>query len=156
MPAVWSVHPDIGMSASVFINCRVIDDAVIESLTKFKLVDKYASFYEALPDVRYADAGQRAIITGILNRCCSELIRLTEAQARPSALKKALSQCMDELFHAPVDALNREFGYQLGWFLAEKTGVNLSRVSERRSWGYWKVEHNEVKSVAGSRKKKIN
>lgn len=53
---------------------------------------------------------------------------------------------MDALSVAPIDAENREFGYQLGWYLAEKVKVDLQRGTEKKLWGYWQVEGNEVKA----------
>lgn len=109
-------------------------------------MDKYRSFYEILPEVRETPADQREVVSEILNACCNELIRMFSEPVRPTKpmLKKALIYCMDELSIARVCPLNREFGYQLGWFLAEKVSVDLRKGTEKKVWGFWRVEDSEV------------
>lgn len=53
---------------------------------------------------------------------------------------------MDTLAIANIDTENREFGYQLGWYLAEKVNVDLRKGTEKKIWGYWQIEGNEVKA----------
>ncbi|HTM66469.1 MAG TPA: hypothetical protein VL093_09125 [Flavipsychrobacter sp.] len=53
---------------------------------------------------------------------------------------------MDSLAIAQINAVNREFGYQLGWYLAEKVNINLKKGTEKKLWGYWQIEGNEVKA----------
>lgn len=53
---------------------------------------------------------------------------------------------MDALAIAKITAEHREFGYQLGWYLAEKVQVDLKKGTEKKLWGYWRVEGNEVKA----------
>lgn len=127
----------------------------VASLRKFILVDIYEAFYEVLPEARYSDPRQKEEVSRILKKCCNTLIRLLQEEGGYRLLKKALSDCMDELFLASIDPVNREFGYQLGWFLAEKAGVDLSRGTERKVWGYWKLEGDVVKVISGSRKKRV-
>ena len=54
--------------------------------------------------------------------------------------------CMDDISIAPVDGENKEFGYQLGWYLAEKVAVNLRKGTEKKVWGYWHIDGEEVKA----------
>ncbi len=123
---------------------------IIEKLTKFRMVDKYAAFYEALPDVRFAHASQRAIVSDLLNNCAKELIYLfTTAKKKPrkTDLKNVLKCHMDLISHAALDEVNKEFAYKLCWFLAEKAEVNLPKQTAAKYWGYWQVVNDEVKIV---------
>jgi hypothetical protein len=121
--------------------------SILHKLDKFKSVDKYEAFNEILPTVVYSSPFDKEVVSEILNNCCSLLIAEFEISSRPSKpmLKKMLICCMDELTVAPIDAENREFGYQLGWYLAEKVNVDLQKGTERKVWGYWRVEEEEVK-----------
>ena len=124
----------------------------MDKLEKFRMIDKYASFYEILPEVRFSDRAQKTVLTAILNSCCKEMIVLFKtAKKMPTkaALKKVLLQSMSEISHAQeLDSLNKEFGYRLGWFLAEKAEVNLPKQSAKKYWGYWQIENNEVRAVS--------
>lgn len=124
---------------------------IIEKLTKFRLVDKYATFYEAMPEIRFADSTQRAIVSDILDNCTKELIclfRIAEKKKpRKTDLKKVLQLHMDLIAHSILDEENKEFGYKLCWFLAEKAAVNLPRQTAKKYWGYWQVVNDEVKTV---------
>jgi hypothetical protein len=122
-------------------------NSTLHKLHKFKSVDKYATFKEILPSVIFSSERDKEIVSEILDNCCSSLIKEFEKPARPTkpVLKKMLISCMDELAVAPIDAENREFGYQLGWYLAEKANVDLQKGTEKKVWGYWKVEEEEVK-----------
>jgi hypothetical protein len=133
-------------------------NTVIDTLVKFKYVDKYESFHKLQPGVLHAGPQEKQVVSSILDECCSALIKLLENAAKfPRAeLKRALVMAMDELSHADIQPDNREFGYQLGWYLAEKAGIDLHKVSARKVWGFWAVDADEVKSVkAPARKKKI-
>lgn len=127
----------------------------IDALHKFRLIDIYATFHEVLPEALYSSLQHKELVSETLKRCCSQLIYLIETNAPHKTLKKALSECMDSLFLAPIDTPSREFGYQIGWFLAEKAGIDLTKGTERKVWGYWKIEQNQVKTIAGSRKKRV-
>jgi len=120
---------------------------VINVLTKFLHVDKYACFYEVLPSVASSPEDQRLAVSEILNRCCSELIAHFQQSKKPlkPVLRQSLIDCMDRLSIAQISAENREFGYQLGWFLADKVQVNLKTGTEKKIWGYWKVEDSIVR-----------
>jgi hypothetical protein len=53
---------------------------------------------------------------------------------------------MDQISIAAVNGENKEFGYQLGWYLAEKVAVNLRKGTEKKVWGYWHIEADEVRA----------
>jgi hypothetical protein len=120
---------------------------ILNILYKFRLVDKFQSFHEILPSVQFSTEEQKNFVSEILNSCCIELESLCRAVKPPSKviLKKTLVACMDELSIAPIDTDNREFGYQLGWYLADKVNVNLKKGTEKKVWGYWHIDGNEVK-----------
>ena len=131
----------------------------IDTLEKFKNVDKYKSFHEILPSVAQSCEEQKNIVSDILDNCSVELIGILRASKRPSKaeLKKELIRCMDEISVAVINAENRDFGYQLGWYLADKVDVNLKKGTEKKIWGYWEVEGSEVHTpvkprVSGKRK----
>lgn len=121
--------------------------SIIDILSKFRYVDKYESFHEILPFVLLAPEDQKQIVTEILDHCCSQLLFHFNQGKKPSKilLKTVLIECMDALAVAPINAENREFGYQLGWYLADKVEVNLKKGTEKKLWGYWLIEKNEVK-----------
>lgn len=119
----------------------------IHILSKFRYVDKYQTFHEILPFVLHTSEEQKAIVNGILDDCAGVLLRLFNEPKKPTkpVLRQSLIECMDALAIARINAENREFGYQLGWYLAEKVNVNLKKGTEKKIWGYWQVEGNEVK-----------
>lgn len=133
--------------AATIVNCVVDQRSVIDILSKFRYVDKYASFHEVLPAVLVAPVEQRQVVTEIVDRCCTELLFSFQNQDQPSVklLRQSLIECMDALAIAPISAAHRDFGYQLGWYLAEKVQVDLRKGTERKLWGYWRIEGNEVK-----------
>ena len=118
----------------------------ISKLTKFRSVDKYEAFHEILPAVIHTTTEQKEIVCDILDRCCTALLQLLRLPKRPTkpVMKKALVLCMDDISIAPVDGENKEFGYQLGWYLAEKgngeKGVGVLAHRRRGSEGADKAE----------------
>ncbi len=120
---------------------------VLTTLEKFRNVDKYQTFREILPDVIFTDVRERETVSEILDNCCADLIQLLRGPqpATKPVLKKVLILCMDELAVARINTTNREFGYQLGWFLAEKVAIDLKKGTEKKVWGYWQVQAGEVK-----------
>jgi hypothetical protein len=120
---------------------------IIDVLSKFRYVDKYEAFHEILPSVISTSEKEKNIVSEILDSCCTELLKCCQESERPNktSLKKSLVVCMDALAVADIDSANREFGYQLGWYLAEKVNLNLQKGTEKKIWGYWQIENNEVK-----------
>jgi hypothetical protein len=145
-----------------FLNCSVFRRETIDVLSKFRYVDKYEAFHEILPCVLGISQKEKDIVSEILDSCCTELLRCCQESERPNktSLKKLLVVCMDSLSVAPINAVNREFGYQLGWYLSEKVDINLKKGTEKKLWGYWQIEGDEVKAPikprisAGVREKK--
>ena len=134
-----------------------MNEEKIATLTKLRMVDKYASFYEIMPEVVHCSVQQKQWVTSLLDECCRQLIVLFNTHKKPTktAIKKPIFHCMDELTLAPLDAANREFAYQLGWFIADKSGVDLRKGSMRKAWGYWAIQAEEVRVVGNPRRKKI-
>lgn len=128
----------------------------LDKLYAFRSLDKYATFGKAQPGIIHANEDQQQVINDILDTCCKELIILIDASKRPTKaiLKEVISTQMDNITKAPVNIENRDFGYHLCYFLAEKVGLDLWRSSETKVWGYWSVEEGKVKTVSRMRKKK--
>ena len=132
-------------------------EEIKQKLSKFRLVDKYQSFHEILPEVRYADSQQKATVAEVLDNCAKELLVLWNlAKKRPTkaTMKKVLQIHMNLISHAALDELNKEFAYRLCWFLAEKVDVNLPKQTAAKYWGYWKIVDDEVKTVKYKKPKK--
>src|SRR5690606_20056339 len=127
-------------------------------LYKFRSVDKYDTFKKAQPSVINTPADQKELIEKLLDECCTELIKLFRTDKRPTktAIKSVITHYMNEIAHSGVNAENRDFGYELCWFLSEKTGSDFKFISHSKAWGFWKVESNEVKTIEmkARRKKK--
>jgi hypothetical protein len=131
-------------------------DVILAKLYRFVEVDKYISFSEALPGIDTTPYDIQDIIVEILDNCAKELIKAYRSHKRPTQviLKEIITRYMNEIATADVNPENKDFGYELCWFLSEKAGVNFKKSSEQRLWGFWKVEANQVKLVSGVRKRK--
>ena len=131
---------------------------ILDKLYKFRSVDKYDTFKKAQPSVINTPADQKELIEKLLDECCTELIKLFRTDKRPTktAIKSVITHYMNEIAHSGVNAENRDFGYELCWFLSEKTGSDFKFISHSKAWGFWKVESNEVKTIEmkARRKKK--
>jgi hypothetical protein len=131
---------------------------VINKLYAFKVVDKYEAFQDIQPNIASANEACKAIVSNALNTCCIHLIQLFESNKKPTklSLKQSITKCMNNLSKAEIDSENRDFGYELCWFLAEKVGLDLKHASANRIWGYWEVNENEVMPIYSKSKKKSN
>ncbi|RYD57951.1 MAG: hypothetical protein EOP56_06670 [Sphingobacteriales bacterium] len=131
-------------------------DEQLAFLTKFRWIDKYKTFAKVLPLATITRPQEKEIVTGILDACCNDLIALLKQQSKPGkmAIRQAITIHMDELARAGVCHTNKDFGYELFWYLGEKMDIDLKRSSHAKVWGYWKVEANKVVAVSGSRKRK--
>lgn len=129
---------------------------IISKLNDFKAVDKYRAFHKIQPGIIHTNDDQKLKLEKILNDCTVALIKLLETGKKPTkaALKQIISDCMYRIAHAELDTPNRDFGYELCWFLSEKAGLNMKRSSDNKLWGFWKVEADEVKTISGTRKKR--
>ncbi|OSZ78394.1 hypothetical protein CAP35_09090 [Chitinophagaceae bacterium IBVUCB1] len=129
---------------------------ILAKLYSFRGLDKYATFGKAQAGIIHSPDDQQDIISGILDKCCKELIIEIESSKRAAktALKTIIARHMDEIMQAPVNTENKDFGYHLCYFLAEKAGVDMWRHSDTKIWGYWKVEENKLKNVTRTRQAK--
>ncbi|MBN9482532.1 MAG: hypothetical protein BGO70_18300 [Bacteroidetes bacterium 43-93] len=128
----------------------------LEKLYAFRGMDKYATFGKAQTGIIHSPDDQQDVISNILDECCKHLAIEIESTTRPvkSSLKEIIVTHMDKIMQAPVNTENKDFGYHLCWFLAEKAGVDLWRNSNTKVWGYWSVDDNKVKTVTRVRKRK--
>ncbi len=133
----------------------------LEKLYKFKLCDKYETFAEAMPGIQQEGKDQQEIIEHLLNTCCKELLALLEQKKPPAQrlLKECISRCMDGIEQSAATTFNKDFGYELCWYLNDTVGCGLKFSSERKSWGFWKAGPKEVvvfnKKKAARPKKKV-
>jgi hypothetical protein len=131
-------------------------DEQIAFLTKFKWIDKFATFPKILPLVALTPAGEKDTVTDMLDACSSDLIKVLKEQSKPakSIMKQTIVHHMDELARTNVCQINKDFGYELFWYLGEKMGIDLKKSSQAKIWGYWKVESDTVMTVTSVRKKR--
>lgn len=129
---------------------------LIEFLTRFRWIDKYKTFAGILPAAAHASDEEQEKVTAILDACAYDLIVLYDKKKRPSRLliRQVFTLHMDELARALVSPVNKDFGYELFWYLGEKTGTDLRKGSDAKIWGYWKIESGKVKTIGSVRKKR--
>lgn len=122
---------------------------IIEKLRKIRWVDKYHTFHKIIPGVEHSTDEQKDIIVDLVEDCCGELINLFKARKRPTqkTVRETILKYMDRISYAEVNTENKDFGYELCWYIAEKTGINIRRYTESKVYGYWKVEDNKLKTV---------
>lgn len=114
---------------------------IIAKLSKFRMVDKYRTFYSIQPYALFFGDDQRDKVDDMLNDCCRGLIKLykeKEGRKKPTktSLKKVCIACMDQITDAPISTESREFAYELCWYLSEIVEVDLLKTSARRRWGF--------------------
>jgi hypothetical protein len=126
----------------------------LEKLYSFRGMDKYAVFGKAQSGIIHTNEDQQQIINNILDNCCKELVIEIESVQKPtkSSLKDIITKCMQSIANAEVNTENKDFGYHLCYFLAEKIGLDIWRYSDTKIWGYWKIENGSVKTVKRIRK----
>ncbi len=130
----------------------------IEKLWAFKQADKYVVFREVMEEISFTPDDQKKAITEILDNCCNELIRLLEAEKKvlKTTLKKVIISHMDIISSSRVDNANKDFAYELCWYLSEIVGLQFKTSSESRTWGFWKITDEGVKTVNKKKLKKNN
>ncbi|MEZ5015784.1 MAG: hypothetical protein R2800_01925 [Flavipsychrobacter sp.] len=133
-------------------------EEIIEQLRKFRWIDKYHNFRDLLPTIEQSSDDDKDIINNIVEDCCTELIRIYNTSKRKptkALLGKTILQYMDDISYTKVDELNKDFGYELCWYIAEKVGVDLRKQSTTKVYGYWSIVENNLKTVTkrGKRKK---
>ncbi len=128
---------------------------IIEQLRKIRWLDKYHNFHKIIPGVDHTPDHQKDIINNLVEDCCTELIRLYLAKKPPTVatVRTVVLQCMDQISYAKVNTENKDFGYELCWYIAEKTGISIRKYTETKVYGYWRVEGNLLKEVTKRGKK---
>lgn len=121
----------------------------IAKLVRFAEVDKYRSFYKILPAVVQTTEVERDVITKVLDRSCKDLIGLFKGEKRPhkATVKKVINDCMKSIALAPVNSLNKDFAYEMCWYLSDIAGLDMRKASASHAWGYWDVVLDEVKVI---------
>jgi hypothetical protein len=140
------------MSAFEYIAYKVepLDkEQTILKLERFREIDKYRSFYKILPAVVNTLEHERELVTAILETSCKELIILFKAEkkAHKASIKKVINDCMKMIAAAQVSNTNKDFAYEMCWYLSDIAGLDMRRASATSSWGYWDIILNEVKVV---------
>lgn len=123
--------------------------AIIEQLRKIRWVDKYHTFHRIVPGVENTPESEKETITNLVEDCCTELVRLYSAKKPPTVatVRSTILKYMDLISYAEVNTENRDFGYEMCWYIAEKTGITIRKYTETKVYGYWRVEGNQLKEV---------
>lgn len=129
--------------------------AIIEQLRKIRWVDKYHTFHRIVPGVENTPENEKETITNLVEDCCTELVRLYLAKKPPTVatVRAVILKYMDLISYAEVNTENRDFGYEMCWYIAEKTGISIRKYTETKVYGYWRVEGNQLKEVTKRGKK---
>lgn len=123
---------------------------VIELLRKIRWVDKYHTFNKVIPGVQHTVQEEQDIITNILEDCCTELIRLHNSPKKASVItvRNTILKYMDTISYADVSIENKDFGYELCWYIAEKANITIRKYTDTKIYGYWKItDDNSLKEV---------
>lgn len=125
------------------------NQCIIEKLRKIRWVDKYHTFHRIVPGVDDTTDEQKDILVNIVEDCCTELIKLYNTPKRPlvTLVRSTIIKYMDKISYADLNTENRDFGYELCWYIAEKAGVSIRKYTDSKVYGYWKVEGNQLKQV---------
>jgi hypothetical protein len=124
-------------------------DEQISKLQRFSEIDKYRSFYKILPAVVHSKSHEREIISAILDVCANELLSLFKAEkkAHKATVKKVINNCMRQISAAVVSTVNKDFAYELCWYLSDIAGLEMKKASGGNAWGYWDVIADNVKVI---------
>lgn len=135
-------------------------EQIIEDLRKIRRTDKYHNFHKIIPGVADTPDHEQDTINEIIEDCCTELVRHYLSRKAPTRalVRNIILKHMDLISYAEVNTENKDFGYELCWYIAEKTGVPLRKYTDTKVYGYWKVEGTKLKAVTkrGNKKKKDN
>lgn len=128
---------------------------ILDQLYRIRWVDKYDTFRKIVPGVEDTPEAEKDIIINLVEECCTALIRLYSPKKPPTvaAVRSAILKYMDMVSYAPVCTENRDFGYELCWYIAEKTGISIRKYTETKVYGYWRVEDDRLKEVTKRGKK---
>lgn len=133
-------------------------EEVIETLRKFRWVDKYHTFHKIVPGVDHSTEHQKKVITDIVEECCTELIRIYSNKRKrvlKAAVRSVILSHMDEISYSDANTENKDFGYELCWYISEKVEVDLRKYTDTKVYGYWKVVDNKLKEVSRRSKKNV-
>lgn len=124
-------------------------EEIIEALRKLRRTDKYHNLHKIIPGVVHTPDEVQDIISNIIDDCCTELVRNYLAKKRPtvSTVRSIILKYMDLISYADVNTENKDFGYELCWYIAEKTDVSLKKYTSTKVYGYWNVQDNQLKTV---------
>lgn len=127
----------------------------ISALRKIRWVDKYHTFHKIIPGVDCSADDEKDIIVNLLEDCCTALIKLYNAKKKPTiaALRRTIMDFMDEISYTEVSQDNKDFGYEICWYIAEKIDVEVRKYSDSKIYGYWKVQGEKLKIVSRRGKK---
>ena len=118
-------------------------EQITEKLGKFKFSDKFVTFYRIQPTVLLSADDQQDLVSEILNNCCRELIKLYNGAKKlptKASLKKECIKCMNELYKADITEENRDFAYELCWYLCEIIGIDFKKISASKKLGYRNIK----------------
>jgi hypothetical protein len=134
-------------------------DETIAFIEKFRWIDKHEAFQNLMPPVVHTTDEQKDLLNEVLRKCCIDLLaiyRSKKTSVPKMQVRLILSHCMDEIARAKLTTDNKDFGYELCWYLSEKLGIDLKKSSYGKIWGYWKVIDQKVITVQFIRKAKAS
>lgn len=131
-------------------------EEIIEQLRKIRWIDKYHNFHKIIPGVDDTPDEVKLLISNLVEDCCTELIRQYSAKKQPTVatIRSIILKHMDNISYADVNTENKDFGYEMCWYIAEKIGINIRKYTETKVYGYWRVENNMLREVTKRGKKK--
>ncbi|MCB9046994.1 MAG: hypothetical protein H6550_12750 [Chitinophagales bacterium] len=133
-------------------------DAIIEELRRIRWLDKYHNFHKVVPGVDHSPDEVKDIVNNLVEDCCTELIRHYSGKKKPTVatVRSIIIKYMDLISYTDVNIENKDFGYELCWYIAEKIGITIRKYTETKVYGYWRVENNRLREVTkrGVRNKK--
>lgn len=135
---------------------KLAKETIVERLRKIRWMDKYHAFHKAVPGVKHTPDHMQDTINNIVEDCCTELIRHYLAKKAPTVttVRNIILKYMDMVSYADVNNESKDFGYELCWYIAEKTGISIKKYTDTKVYGYWKIEDNQLKQVTKRGKKK--
>lgn len=127
----------------------------ISALRRIRWVDKYHTFHKIVPGVEESGDDEKDIIINIIEDCCTSLIKIYNGKKKPTVaiLRQTILKYMDEISYAEVSIDNKDFGYELCWYIGEKIDVEVRKYSDTKIYGYWKVQDDKLKAVKRRGKK---
>lgn len=130
-------------------------ERIVEELRRIRWVDKYHTFRNLIPEATTTPESEQDIIINLVEDCCTALIKLYKPKKLPNkkAITSVILKYMDKISYADVNVENKDFGYELCWYIAEKTECNIKKYTNTKVYGYWSVENGKIKPVTRRGKK---